>query len=102
MSIQEELAKKLDWQFDLDCQSANDWHDDITYLAYMSKFGELLSAMMDENIKLGPEGQWVILDALKEVIAEHKQEIIDDCYDASREAIEMMPEIGNMRDMGDM
>ena len=76
------------------------WENNDAYTAYVDRFDDLLSCMMDENIKLGPEVKFAVLDWLENAIKRRKQGIMDDCDQAVRESMEM--DIGDICDMGDM
>jgi len=61
------------------------WETNKAYVTYMAIFDDLFSRLMEENIKLGPEGQWIIMDEIEASIRHHKQTIIDDCSSACEE-----------------
>jgi hypothetical protein len=93
--------KKWDHVFEAEAEDSA-WETTEAYMAYTGRFDALFSYLKDENIKLGPEGQFAILNWLENKVKQEKQTIMDDCYEAQMEAIEMMPELDGIRDMGDM
>jgi len=58
---------------------AKSWNNDPRYLSYKVEFDNLINALSEEHIFLGPEGQFAVLNWMDEEVKRHKQLIVDDC-----------------------